>query len=447
MGEQAEKKDTAGQRINKLTPGKFLRLDKIAQGGALEARRLTSGAVMFYWRYTHASKTERIGIGVYDPMSPPKSLDKTDRGFSVAAAKRACELLGDIHRAEAENGGYRAVQERKKAEKVREQEEQIDRQRHTLKAMLIDYCDHLEAKGRRSHSDARSIFKVHVFEPWPQIAQTPACEVTTDQVVDMIARTLDAGLGRTSNKLRSYLMAAYRVALTAHQDPGVPRKMKDYKVKFNPARETVRQTEHDRADKNPLTLDEMRSYWQAIQPMDGIHGAILRLHLLTGGQRIEQLIKLKRTNVSNDAITLYDGKGRPGKGPRVHTVPLIDLAREAIAQIGSPGEFAISTDEGKSHISASMLTNWAKAVPHGIENFKVKRIRSGVETLLAAAGISRETRGYLQSHGLTGVQARHYDDYDYLPEKKKALLMLYRTLESKATGNIIAIRKKAKTAA
>ena len=45
------------------------------------------------------------------------------------------------------------------------------------------------------------------------------------------------------------------------------------------------------------------------------------------------------------------------------------------------------------------------------------RIRSGVETLLAANGVSQEVRGHLQSHGLTGVQARHYDGHDYMPEK------------------------------
>ena len=44
-----------------------------------------------------------------------------------------------------------------------------------------------------------------------------------------------------------------------------------------------------------------------------------------------------------------------------------------------------------------------------MKGFELKRIRSGIETLLVAQGVSREIRGHLQSHGLTGVQARYYD--------------------------------------
>jgi len=51
-----------------------------------------------------------------------------------------------------------------------------------------------------------------------------------------------------------------------------------------------------------------------------------------------------------------------------------------------------------------------------------------VETLLAANRISREIRGHVQSHGLTGIQARHYDGHDYMLEKREALDVLAREL-------------------
>ena len=51
-------------------------------------------------------------------------------------------------------------------------------------------------------------------------------------------------------------------------------------------------------------------------------------------------------------------------------------------------------------------------------------MRSIVETALAAQGISRDVHGYLQSDGLTGVQAKHYDAHDYLPQKREALAAL-----------------------
>ncbi len=64
--------------------------------------------------------------------------------------------------------------------------------------------------------------------------------------------------------------------------------------------------------------------------------------------------------------------------------------------------------------------------------FQLKRIRSGVETLLAAAGVRREVRGHLHSHALTSVQARHYNGHADMPEKRFAFEVLTSELQLKA---------------
>jgi hypothetical protein len=51
---------------------------------------------------------------------------------------------------------------------------------------------------------------------------------------------------------------------------------------------------------------------------------------------------------------------------------------------------------------------------------------------LAAQGVSREVQGHLQSHGLTGVQARHYDGHDYMREKCRALESYWLSFAPKA---------------
>jgi hypothetical protein len=51
---------------------------------------------------------------------------------------------------------------------------------------------------------------------------------------------------------------------------------------------------------------------------------------------------------------------------------------------------------------------------HQSENcFYGSHIRRTAETLLASKGISRDIRAQIQSHGLSGVQVRHYDRHDY----------------------------------
>jgi hypothetical protein len=53
----------------------------------------------------------------------------------------------------------------------------------------------------------------------------------------------------------------------------------------------------------------------------------------------------------------------------------------------------------------------------------------------------------LQSHGLTGVQARHYDGHDYLPEKRMALETLAREVcevnPSKTHADVLQRRRMA----
>lgn len=428
---------TAGQRINKIEAGKSSAIEKIEHGGYLEARRLSKG-IVFYWRYKHNGKADRVVIGFYDPGAPPKSLKPTARGFSVKAAIARAGELALTHNQYILSGGYRAAVREAEEKSRLEAEAALDRSQHTLKRMLLDYCGHLEAKGRRSHKDARSIFQCHVFEPWPHIAALPACEVSTDHIVDMLRRTLQSGRGRTSNKLRSYLLAAFKVAISARTDHSVPVAFKAYGVTSNPVPPLGQEARlHNRADKNPLSLAELQAYWHVISSMDGPRGAMLRLHLLSGGQRVEQLIKLRCADLRNDSIAIQDAKGRPGKGARIHRLPIVGAMREDLKSLANDGEFVLSLDAGLSHVSATMLSNWAKAAGSCVADFKIKRIRSGVETLLAANGVSMEIRGRLQSHGVHGVQATHYDAHDYLPEKAKALELLHRLLAGKQSGKVL----------
>lgn len=144
--------------------------------------------------------------------------------------------------------------------------------------------------------------------------------------------------------------------------------------------------------------------------------------------------------MTGDAILLHDGKGRPGKPPRPHAIPLIPAAAVAMLDCKPQGQFALSTDGGKTHLGAVTLSAWAVEAATDIPNFQTKRLRSGVETLLASVGVAADHRGRLQSHGIAGVQARHYDGHDYMTEKRRALETLMRHLEGKASSKVIKLR-------
>ena len=222
-------------------------------------------------------------------------------------------------------------------------------------------------------------------------------------------------------------------AINGALGPRLP--FKAYGVRTNPVALTKRDRQFDSADKRPLTIDELRAYWRLIAKLPGLRGRCLRLHLLTGGQRIEQLVRLRWADVSADSITIHDAKGRPGQGARAHTVPINKGAARDLQALERVGDHVFSTTKGVKPISGTTLSGWAaQVVGDAVEGFQLKRVRSGVETLLAANRISREIRGHVQSHGLTGIQARHYDGHDYMAEKREALELLARELSRKVSG-------------
>jgi integrase len=399
----------------------FLR-DSVAPG--LRVRVTIAGAKSFVFEAKLNRDTIRRTIGDV-------------RAWSIDAARNEANRL----RVTLDTGfDPRVVERDKQATKAAAIASRLEAEKYTLEKLLASYCDHQQEIGRKSHADARSIFKLHVVNAWPDVAKLPANAVTSEQIADMMRRVIEMGKGRTANKLRSYVRAAYQVAKASRSKASIPLAFKSFNVKSNPASDTEPDESANKADKNPLSADELHTYWEAIKPIDGFPGALLRLHLLTGGQRLEQFVNLLTADTAEDSILIYDGKGRPGKPVRPHVVPLTDAALIALIECQPTGRFALSTDGGVTHVSAATLSEWSMQAGAGIEGFQTKRIRSGVETLLARARITEDHRGRLQSHGISGVQNRHYDGHDYMDEKRHALETLFNLLEAKLGGNVLAFK-------
>jgi integrase len=56
-------------------------------------------------------------------------------------------------------------------------------------------------------------------------------------------------------------------------------------------------------------------------------------------------------------------------------------------------------------------------------SFSMRDLRRTAETHMAALGISSDVRAQIQSHGLGGIQVRHYDRHDYMVERRVALTL------------------------
>lgn len=434
---------TVGQRIRQAPVGKWVTLEKrLDHGGSLQFRRLKNGSVGLAWRYGEAGA--RHSLGLWDPKAAPKSLEPTAYGYSIKAASMRCMELGKEWRSSGEVPvSVRKLRAEAKAVREAEVREQTAlatrREGATAGALVRAYLALLLARKQPAAADARSTLTRHFLDEWPDLVTLPASSFTTDHGADVVRRIIEKGKERTSEKARAYLRAAFQTAVDARTDTTLPVAFKAFGVTVNPMADVKRNAEFYKADKNPLSLDELRRYWRLIEHEPGLSGAALRLHLLSGGQRIEQLLRLRWTDVKDGMLLLQDIKGKNGsRQPREHAVPILPALRASMDATPRLGAHVTTTD-GRVSASSETMTGWAHRVVDGsIPGFKLKRVRSAVETILAAAKVSQETRGRLQSHGVSGVQARHYDGYDYLDEKRGALEVLFGLLTPESS-NVVKI--------
>lgn len=391
------------------------------------------------------------------------SESRGDDGLTaIEARKQAKQLINKIRRDDHDPVGEKqAKRARVQAEIVR----RAQREHGTLEALLAAYVTHLEAAGRESHRAVAGAIERHIITPFPKLARMPASEIVVSEPGDhgkpppgdfmpVLTRLTRAKKYREAEKLKAYVVAAYRLARRARKDATLAARFRDFNVRENPLQDVTITREEEAQDgdggKWALTVPQLAAYWSRIAVMDTPHGAMLRFHLLTGGQRVEQLTRLTAEDYDPDAqtIRMIDRKGRRKKR-RVHLVPLIPDARKAMEAMSDGGPYLFTVSNGRAgavyHTLREAMLEVAGAMVEAGEidrTFTPGIIRKTVETRLAAAAVSKAVRAQLQSHGIGGVQDEHYDAHDYLTEKKAALGKLRRLCEPVAS-NVTPIRRKA----
>lgn len=407
------------------------------RGFAVQTTKVGNKRFLLCYVAKDSGRERRMVLGEFGP-APRLSVAAARR---LAAEKRAMVDLGRDPWLEAKE-----LRARNEAE--------ASRRAATLATLMAAYVTHLEDSGKASSKEVEGAFERNVAKPFPKIAKLQADTVTVEDVLPALRRLTRAGKWRAAEKLAIYLRAAYNAARAARIDAGAAA-FDGFDIRFNPLLDlkvTRADTAKDTTPSAALTEAELRAYWEAIKGLDTPHGAMMRFHLLTGGQRMEQLSRLTIDDLDTEAeiITLWDGKGRR-KVPRRHQVPLIPDALQALQAMRGddpqgPHLFTVSHGAAAAvphTLAAAVRTVSGELVTAGkvATTITPGTIRRTVETRLAAAGVSKEVRAQLQSHGLGGLQDRHYDRHDYLNEKRLALQKLRALLNPK--GKVIKFPAKA----
>jgi integrase len=280
------------------------------------------------------------------------------------------------------------------------------------------------------------IFKLHVAGPFPELVVRPAAQVTAKELRDVLARLIDAGKGRTAAKLRAYLRAAYGMAMRAGLDPTLPEALTAFDVQTNPADRLPSLAQFSKALDRTLTLPELCAYWRRLKDAaDSPARDALVACMYLGGQRPTQLLRVtaRQVDITGKTITLLDPKGRNRhSSPRRHLLPIHDdllpVIRRRVEQSAAVDSPLFST-HGRVPLRKETVGALVEAIEAVMRTegelergaFSMRDLRRTAETHMAALSISSDVRAQIQSHGLGGIQARHYDRHDYMPEKRAAI--------------------------
>lgn len=399
-------------------------VEKLGMGkGCLLLRVQPDGKKLFYYRYFLDGKKRFVQLGSFDAKGKRAWDGDRSSVIGLSAAKEGARDIAGI----IDQYGDVLSYENKLADDVAASKKQ-----GSFGELLTLYVDHLKNTGAVRVSKVEGTLKKHVRSAFPKLMIKKANQVTSADIQTILAKLVSQGLTRQVNLLRGYLMAAFNLAAKHDNDP---RRLASESTGFglvsNPVSLVPVIQTFNRAGDRALSKHEFHLFLARLDSVPVVPGSFLKLLIALGGQRIEQLLRLEWSDVDfdNNVITLRDGKGRPGLGVRDHLVPLTQTARQILEQLQSINQQSSPfTSVGGKRMDAATPSKWVNKISkqlnqeHEIDTFRGGDLRRTCETLLASIGIQKEIRAQLLSHGRSsGVQARHYDRYQYLSEKREAL--------------------------
>jgi integrase len=398
--------------IRKLAeaPGKSISRNLTHGHGALLFRSRKSGQVTIYFRYVDQGKRVDLKLGNYD--------ESGGNGLTLKEANQRASTLSLQHA-----NGETALKEHLEAEQRAKNESVRKHTDGTFGQLLDAYVDALIEEEKESARQVRSLFKRWVKDKHPELLTRKANAIVHADIMDILILANNAGVKRTVNKLRSYLLAAFNKALSAEGDPSLASSISShYEISVNPVATTVRVSRYETARDRTLNREELRELLIGLEQMQPMTRNTILLSIILGGQRPQQVLRLTQEDVDLDGgtIRLYDPKGRRDT-PRIHILPIPKAAIPLLEQLITLNSDApyLFTNDGKHPVSIDTVS---RAVSLFAEfKYQLRDVRRTCETMLAEMGISKDLRAQIQSHGLSGVQDRHYDKYEYMKEKSNAL--------------------------
>ncbi|MBA2800158.1 tyrosine-type recombinase/integrase [Aeromonas veronii] len=401
--------------------------DRTRGAGGLGVKVLPNGGKMFVFRYTRNEKRAFIQLGRFPTLSLAEAREK---------AKAFSQMIRD---------GLDPKDELTRQTRERDQEKREHEQQGTIEQLFKSYTEQMKKDGKRTHA---AVLLALEKEAYPVIKPTTkAKDVTAHDIKIILAHMIRRGADTQSNRVRSYLMAAFNYGLKHDNDPANFIDDAKFGLVLNPVAAIPKQKAAERVGERFLTWAEARQLLDDMEHPTSLGltlRTLIRLCFFTGGQRPYELAASRWASIDWEAKTLTI-TAELSKNGRPHLIPLTDSAlrvlREQQAATGdSPFIFAHATKPSEPMPMASLsqaIDRYRKRAE--MAHFIPRDFRRTCKTLMGELGIAKDLRDRLQNHALNDVSSKHYDRYEYLPEKRRALELWERRLLDLAADTVVSV--------
>jgi integrase len=368
--------------------------------GSLGVCVYPNGTKTFYYQYAMNGSRRRIKLGPADVLSLADAREKTQLySHKVSTGEDP-----------------RATMDSTETNKVS----------GSVEDMVNYYVEKMKLDGKRTYGAVLATIKRDVYSHIDK--SMAANEVTSLQVAEIIAQMIQRGAATSSNRLRSYLHAAYSLAIKHDNDPANLHKPMRFKLTQNPVTPVPRQNV-EKVGNRVLSESELATLLTDVQSegFSPLTKFAILLCLYTGGQRPFEVINTRFDwiDVESQSWTMSE---KITKNKKEHVIPmspqLIALMKESrLFTSQSPFLICNRLDPTKAMPTSSLAQVLHRYCQRkDMEPFVPRDLRRTCKTLMTKHRIgTMETRNRLHNHALNDVSNKHYNKYDYWNEKLEIL--------------------------
>lgn len=419
-------------KLSKMKSGKTSEKVGSRGDGVLLIECTTRGVKEIYYRYRDHGKDTRIKIGNYS--------NSGGVGMSLAEARQEAVKMACLKMSYPDLKTYLCNEKRRLLidEKAEARDCEGIKNYGTLSDLLYVYISSLKHRKKVSTESVRYHLDLYVLRPFPDLAQKEARNIIPEDIVKILRRMIKCGITTGVNRVRSYLSAAFNYTLRNQHDPRLEKSLnKNFELSLNPVKEIPSQRDYERVRDRALCDEELSNMWNNMVQVPSVGfltSSAIKFIIACGGQRPQQLMNCcwADYDLKRKTVKILDRKGGRLKK---NIIPLSELAisilmdvRVFTSELNWP-----FTSNGRAPLSVNSLSTAVRRYiryQKNQEHFVLKDIRRTCKRLMVDAMIARDTRNLIQGHALTGIDFKHYDHGDHLPEKRNGMELYTKYLYS-----------------